>query len=109
MVTASSLFGFFAGWVVSTIVIYVVTKVFHEKEGLGRAALTAFIGAVIYSVAYFLLGNGLLAALIGGIVWLAALGALYKMGWLKALIVAAVIWIATGLIGLVLPTAPGPL
>jgi hypothetical protein len=37
------------------------------------------------------------------------LRALYGMGWLKALVVAVIVWIAATIVGLLLPTAPGPL
>lgn len=94
---------------ISTIVIYVVTKIFGEKEGIGRALLTAIVGAVVYSVAYFLFGTGWLAAILGGIVWLIALRWLYDIGWLKALGIAVIVWIAATIVGFLLPTAPGPL
>ncbi|MGH9877324.1 MAG: hypothetical protein ACRD5H_06775, partial [Nitrososphaerales archaeon] len=86
-----------------------LTKLFGEKEGIGRAFVTALIGSVIYGIAYFLLGNGLLAAVAGGIVWLLALRGLYDIGWLKAFVIAIIIWVAAAITGLLLPTAPGPL
>ena len=101
--------GFVGGWIVSTIIIYIVTKLFGEREGVGTAVLTALVGAIIYAVTYLVLGSGLLGALIGGFAWLAALGMLYKMGWMKAVVVAVMIWVAAAIIGFVLPTAPGPL
>jgi len=100
---------FIIGLIVSTVIIYIVTKLFGEKEGIGRAFVTAIIGAIVYGVVYFLLGNGWLAAIVGGIVWVMALRGLYKMGWLKSLTVAVIIWIAATIIGLLVPTAPGPL
>jgi len=100
---------FIIGLVISTIIIYIVTKLFGEKEGIGRAFLTAIVGTVVYSIVYFLLGNGLLAAIVGGIVWLFALRALYHIGWLKSLAVAVIIWIAASIVGILLPTVPGPL
>ncbi|HKU49320.1 MAG TPA: hypothetical protein VJP79_05175 [Nitrososphaera sp.] len=100
---------FIIGLVVSTVIIYIVTKLFGQKEGIGRAFVTAIIGTIAYSIVYFLLGNGWLAAIVGGIVWLIALRALYGMGWLKALVVAVIIWIAATIVGLLLPTVPGPL
>jgi hypothetical protein len=104
-----SAISFVIGLVISTVVIYIVTKLFGEKDGIGRAFLTAIIGSIAYSVVYFLLGNGWLAAIVGGIVWLIALRALYDIGWLKALAIAVIIWIAATVVGLLLPTAPGPL
>jgi hypothetical protein len=95
--------------VVSTVIIYVVTKLFGEKEGIGRAFLAAVIGTIVYSVSYFLFGTGWLAAIIGGFVWLLALKGLYSMGWLKSLAVAVIIWIIAAIVGLLLPTVTGPL
>jgi hypothetical protein len=104
-----SAISFVIGLVISTIIIWIVTKLFGEKEGIGRAFVTALIGSVIYGIAYFLMGNGLLAAVVGGIVWLLALRWLYDIGWVKALVVAIIIWVAAAIIGLLLPTAIGPL
>jgi hypothetical protein len=82
---------------------------FGEKEGIRRAFITAIIGAIIFGIAHFLLGNGLLAATIGGIIWLLALRSLYKIGWIKAFVIAVIIWIASAIVGVLLPTAPGPI
>jgi uncharacterized membrane protein YvlD (DUF360 family) len=109
---ADPIFGiisFVVSLIISTIIIYIVTKLFGEKEGIKQAFITAIIGAVVYGVVHFLLGRGILAAIVGGIVWLLALRALYSMGWLKALVVAVIVWIAATIVGLLLPTAPGPL
>lgn len=95
--------------VISTIIIYLVAKVTGEKEGIGTALLAALIGTIIYTIVYWLLGNGLLAAVIAGIVWLLALKGLYKIGWLKALLIAILIWIITAIVGIFLPTLSGPL
>jgi hypothetical protein len=100
---------FIIGLIISTIIIYIVTKLFGEKEGIGRAFVTAIVGAIAYSIVYFLFGNGWFAAIVGGIVWLIALKSLYEMGWLKAIGVAVIIWIAATIVGLLLPTVPGPL
>jgi uncharacterized membrane protein len=110
MVELASIVGLLGTLLVSTIVIYIVTKLMGEKEGFGKALLAAVIGTVIYALAYFLLdGNGLLAAIGGGIVWLLALRALYKIGWFRALIIAVLIWILATVIGYFLPTLSGPL
>ena len=100
---------FVVGLIVSTIIIFVVTKLFGEREGVGTSVLAALVGAIIYALAYFFLGHGLLAALIGGFVWLLALGSLYHMGWLKAFVVAVIVWVLAAIVGFVLPTAIGPL
>ena len=95
--------------IISTIIIYIATKIAGAKTGIVRAVLTAIAGSVIYGVTYFLVGQGWLAAIAGGIVWLIALRALYDIGWLKALVIAVIVWIGATIVGLILPTAPGPL
>lgn len=81
--TVTTVLGFIVALIVSTIVIWVVTKLFGEKEGIGTALIAAIIGTIIYTIAYWLLGDGTLASIIGGIVWLLALKGLYKIGWLR--------------------------
>jgi len=102
---------FLISLVISAIIIYVVTKIFGEKEGFGTALLAAFIGAIIYAAAYYFLRPelGWLASLIGGIAWLIALGFLYSIGWLKALAIAIIVWIIAAIAGIFLPTMIGPL
>jgi hypothetical protein len=100
---------FVIGWIISAIIIYVVTRLFKAKEGIGTAFLAALVGSIIYALAYYFLGQGLWAGLIGGFVWLLALRALYDIGWLKALGVAVVVWIVAIIVGFFLPTAIGPL
>jgi hypothetical protein len=100
---------FIVGLIISTIIIYITTKLLGQKEGIGRAFVTALIGTLVYSVVYFIFGNGLIAAVVGAIIWLIALRALYNIGWLKAFIIAVIVWIAATIIGFLLPTVPGPL
>jgi L-lactate permease len=96
---------------ISAIIIYIVTKIFGEKEGFGTAILAAFIGTIIYTVAYYFLRPelGWLASLIGGLGCLLALRFLYSIGWLKALGLAILIWIISAVVGFFLPTVTGPL
>jgi hypothetical protein len=99
---------FVISMVVSTIIIYIVTKLLGEKEGLESAVMTAFAGTIVYTLAYYFLGTGLLAAGIGGIAWLVVLGSMYEIGWLKALLIAVVVWIVVSILSF-LPTVVGPL
>ena len=93
---------------VSTLIIYIITMVFEEEESIGTALMAALTGAIVYALAYFFLGDGLIPALLAGIVWTLALGSLYYMGWLKAIGTAAVVWIAALVVGIFLPTLGGP-
>jgi hypothetical protein len=100
---------FVLGLVVSSIVIYVASKLFGQKEGFGRAILAAVIGSVIYGAAYYFIGEHLLASAIGGIVWLLALKGVYDIGWARAFVIAIIVWILATAIGYFLPTLTGPL
>lgn len=100
---------FVVGLIVSTVIIYVVAKLFKQKEGIGRAFLTALIGTIVYTIMYFIFGQGWIAGIVGGFVWLLALRGLYDIGWLKAFGIAVIVWIAAIIVGLLLPTVPGPL
>jgi hypothetical protein len=110
-VTLATLIVFLISLVISAIIIYVVTKTLGEKEGFGTALSAAFLGSIIYAVTYYFLRPelGLLSSLVGGIVWLIALRALYDIGWLKALFIAILIWFMAAIVNLFLPTVVGPL
>src|SRR5207244_5829240 len=62
------------------VIIYFATKLFREKEGIKHALITAIVGAIVYSVVYFLLGSGFWAALAAGVIWLLVLRAMYRIG-----------------------------
>jgi hypothetical protein len=104
-----TLLSFIVALIISTVIIYVIAKLFGEKEGITPAVLAALIGTAVYTLFYYVLGQGLVAAFIAGIVWLLALQKLYSIGWLKSLVIAVVIWIVTTLAGSFLPTLTGPL
>ncbi|MFA5303422.1 MAG: hypothetical protein WC393_02710 [Candidatus Nanoarchaeia archaeon] len=99
---------FLISLVVSACIIYFVTKMFGEKESLETAVKVAVIGAVIYTLSYYFLGTGSLAAIIGGIAWLVALESLYSISWIKALLISLFIWIIVSILSF-LPTVAGPL
>ena len=53
--------------------------------------MTALTDTVsIFVVYYIFLGNRLLSAVVGGIIWLIALKVAYNIGWFKAFVIAAV-------------------
>jgi len=111
-VNLATLIVFLISIIISAIIIYIVTKIFGEKEeGYGTALLAAFIGSIIYAAAYYFLRPelGWLASLIGGIAWLIALGFLYSIGWLKAIGIAIIVWIIAAVVSFFLPTVIGPL
>lgn len=99
---------FLIGLAISTILIYIVTKLLGEKEGFKVALLAAFLGSVMFGVVAFIFGNGVIAAAVGGAIWLVALKWLYNTSWLKAILIAVVLWIVVAIVGVFLPTFPNP-
>ena len=104
----SSIIVFIIGIIVSTIIIYVVTKLFGQREGIKIAFFAAIIGTLVFTVVYAILGKSPVAGIIGGIAWLIALRWLYHMSWLRSIAVAIVVWIAGIIIGSIIPTGIGP-
>ena len=98
-----TLLTFIVALIISTVIIYYVAKFFGAKDSLTTALLAALIGTAVYTIFYYVLGNGLTAAFIAGIVWLLALQKLYTIGWFRALIIAVFVWIVTSIDGLFLP------
>ena len=64
---------FVIGLVISTIIIFIITKLFGERTNIGKAFITAVIGALVWVIDYYFFGYGLLATVAGGIAWLFAL------------------------------------
>lgn len=106
---ANSIILFLVGLLISTVVIYLVTFILGQRRSIKLALFTAIIGSIVYGISYAIIGNGFLSAVLGGLAWLLALKTIYRMGWLRALIVAVIVWIITAIIGTLLPTAIGPL
>jgi hypothetical protein len=95
--------------VISTVIIYFITKVFGEREGIKYAFLAAISGSIIYGIFNNIIGNNIITSIIGGVLWWFVLKIIYRMKWLKALLIAFIIWVITSLIGFLIPTLPGPL
>ena len=99
----STLLTFVVALIISTVIIYYIAKFFGAKDSLSTAVLAALVGTAVYTIFYYVLGQGLLPAFIAGIVWLLVLQKLYTIGWLRALLIAVFIWIVTSVVGLFLP------
>jgi hypothetical protein len=100
---AFTLLTFIVALIISTVIIYYVARFFGAKDSLTTALLAALIGTTVYTIFYYVLGQGLVAAFVAGIVWLLALQKLYTIGWFRALIIAVFIWIVTSIAGYFLP------
>ena len=99
---------FLIGLAISTILIYIVTKLLGEKEGIKIALFAALLGSIMFGIINYVFGNGIIAAAVGGIIWLVSLKWLYSTGWLKAILIAVVLWIVVAIVGTFLPTFPNP-
>lgn len=99
----STLLSFIVALIISTVIIYYIANSFGAKDSLTTAILAALIGTAVYTIFYYVIGQGLIAAFIAGIVWLLALQKLYSIGWLRALAIAVVIWIVTSIAGWFMP------
>ena len=95
--------------VISTVIIYFITKIFGEREGIKYAFLAAISGSIIYGILNNLFGINIITSIIGGALWIFVLKIIYRMKWLKTLLIAFIIWVITNLIGFLIPTLPGPL
>jgi hypothetical protein len=100
---ASTVLTFIVALIISTVIIYYIAKLFGAKDSLSSAVIAALIGTAVYTIFYYVLGQGLLPAFIAGIVWLLALQKLYTIGWLRAFVIAVFIWIVTSIAGWFLP------
>lgn len=98
-----TLMTFIVALIISTVIIYYIAGFFGAKDSLTTALIAALIGTAVYTVFYYVLGQGLVAAFVAGIVWLLALQKLYTIGWFRALIIAVMIWIVTSVAGHFLP------
>ena len=56
-----------------------------------------------------LFGINIITSIIGGALWIFVLKIIYRMKWLKTLLIAFIIWVITNLIGFLIPTLSGPL
>jgi len=100
---------FVIGLVVSTVIIFFIAKLFGEREGIKYAFLAAFSGTLIFSIFNNLFVNNIIISIIGGAIWFFALKIIYRMKWLKTLLITFIIWIVASLVGILIPTLPGPL
>jgi len=71
------------------------------------ALFTSIVGLIVYWIANYLWENTLVSAFLGGIAWLVSLKTIYRMGWIKALIVAVGVLIIAYIVAAELSRAIG--
>ena len=55
--------------VISTVIIYFITKVLGEREGIKYAFFAAISGSIIYGIFNNLIGNNSITSIIEGALW----------------------------------------
>lgn len=112
----SAIFVFLVSLLVGTVAINVGARLLIDSDtGFRRAAVTALIGAVVYTlVGFFLGGIPLLGPLLMLIAWIAVINWQYPGGWGTAVGIGVVAWIVAVLVlyalswvGVVTPEALG--
>ena|SRR5206468_7262162 len=106
--TVNSIIIFLVHLLILTLIIYLVTLLLGKRRSMKLALFTSIVGLIVYWIANSLWTNIFVSAFLGGIAWLVALKIIYRMGWIKALIVAVGILIITYIVVAQLSRAMGP-
>ena len=93
--TIESIIIFLVDLLILMLIIYLVTLLLGKRRSMKLALFTSIVGLIIYWIANSLWTNSFVSAFLGGISWLVALKTIYRMGWIRSLIVAVGILIIT--------------
>lgn len=95
MATIDSIIIFLVNLVIGGIGIYTGAKIVTGKSDFGYAIVTALIGAVVWSVASFILGPlAGLGAILALLAWIAVINYRYSGSWINAIMIGLVSWLA---------------
>jgi hypothetical protein len=75
---------------ISALIIYITTKLLKQKVEVGGVFVGGLTGIVIYFMVYLIFGNRLTALVVGARIWMITLGVLYAIGWLKVIVITAI-------------------
>lgn len=112
----SAVFVFLVSLLVGTVAITVGARLLIDQDtGYRRAAVTALVGAIVYTVVGFLVGwIPLLGPLLMLLVWVGVINVQYPGGWATAAGIGLVAWVAAvailvvlSIVGIVTPDALG--
>lgn len=96
MALIDSIIVFVVSLLVGALGIYVAARVVTDYEDYTYAILTALIGAIIWAIAGFLFGwIPLLGPLLVLIAYVAVINYRYPGGWVNAILISLVAWIAS--------------
>lgn len=102
----SAVFVFLVSLLVGTVAINAGARLLIDQDtGFRRAAVTALVGAIVYSIVGFLFGwIPLLGPFLMLLVWIGVINVQYPGGWLTAAGIGLVAWVAAVALLLVLST-----
>lgn len=96
MALLDSIIVFVVSLLIGALGIYVGGRIVTDSKDYGYAVVTALIGAIIWAIAGFLFGwIPLLGPLLVLIAYVAVIHYRYPGGWLNAILIALVAWVAT--------------
>lgn len=99
MALVDSLIAFVVGLLIGALGIYVGARVLSGVEDYTYALVTAFVGMVVWVVVAFLVGwIPLLGPLLALVAYVAVLNWRYPGGWMRAIGIALIAWVATLLV-----------
>lgn len=85
---------FLVAWGISAIIIYLAVIIYprkREKRDLVNSVVTALLGAIVFEIFAYL---GIpLGGLLSLIIWLFILKKMFEVGWISAVVIAAIIWV----------------
>ncbi|MFC7203118.1 hypothetical protein ACFQJC_06305 [Haloferax namakaokahaiae] len=99
MALVDSVIVFLVSFLIGALGIYVGGRIVTQTKSFGKAALTALIGALAWSLTGLLFGwIPLLGPLLALIVYLAVVNWQYPSGWASAAAIALIAWVTSAII-----------
>lgn len=99
MALVDTLVVFVVSLLIGALGIYVGARVIVDVEDYVYAIVTALIGAIVWAIVGFFLGwIPFLGALLALIAYLAVINYRYPGGWVNAILIALIAWIASAVV-----------
>lgn len=99
MALIDSIVVFVVSLLIGALGIYVGARVVADVDDYGYAIVTALIGAIVWAVVSFFLGwIPFLGPLLTFLAYLAVINYRYPGGWVNAIVIALIAWIASAIV-----------
>ena len=99
MAIVDSVVVFVVSLLIGALGIYVGARIIADVDDYGHAIVTALIGAIVWAVVGFFLGwIPFLGAVLALLAYLAVINYRYPGGWINAILIALVAWIASAIV-----------